>query len=102
MDWSHCTNRPGADPPFCLGLYRRFSLRYSPTRSVDVAVHFLFLLDTFSKDFCLNEYIFKTLVLFLKVGVVGEESIDRFGRGFDIARLGHKTILDTEFVILFL
>ena len=92
---------PGPAPAgFCLGLYRRFSLRYSPTRSVDVAVHILVLADTLGKDVSLDKHIFKTFVFFLKVGVVGEEAVDHFGRGLNVACFGHEAVVGAELVVL--
>ena len=93
---------PGPAPAgFCLGLYRRFSLRYSPTSTVDFAVHSLVLSHTLGKDVSLDKHIFKPLVFFLKVGVVGEEAIDHFGRGLNVACFGHEAVVGAEFVVLF-
>ena len=50
-------------------------------------IHFLVLTDTFGENVSLDKYIFKTFVLFLKSGVVGEEAVNSFRRGGNVARL---------------
>jgi hypothetical protein len=60
------------------------------------------LFDTLGKDFGFDKHIFNALMLFLKVGVIGDESIYGFGRGGDIACGRYKAILYAEVIILFL
>ena len=99
----HFDEAPGpALAGFCLGLYHRFSLRYSPTSTIYLSVHFLMLLAALNENCGFNKDIVKSFMFFLKVGVIGEESIYALGRGLNIARLGHKAILVAEIVILFL
>ena len=91
----HFDEAPGPAPS-------NFSLRDTPTRTIYVSVHFLVLVATSHINRSFNFHIFKSFVFFFKSGVVSEEAIDGFGRGGDIARLGHEAILGAEIVILFL
>jgi hypothetical protein len=60
------------------------------------------LFDALGKDLGFNFHIFKPLMLFLKLGVVGDETIYGFGRGGDIARCRYKAVVNAEIVILLL
>ena len=78
----HFDERPGACAPCTKrGVLSLFSLCKSPTSTIDFSAHLFVFLDTLGKDFCLNLYIFHSLMLFLKGGVVGEKAVNSFGRG---------------------